>query len=79
MKPYPAYKPSGVEWIGEIPEHWEVKKLKHFSKIVLGKMLTPQDKGNFSKKPYLRAQNVLWEKVDATDIKEMWFSENELI
>ncbi len=22
---YPAYKPSGVEWLGEIPEHWEVK------------------------------------------------------
>jgi type I restriction enzyme S subunit len=26
-KPYPAYKDSGVEWIGEIPEHWEVKRL----------------------------------------------------
>jgi type I restriction enzyme, S subunit len=23
-KPYPAYKPSGVEWLGEVPEHWEV-------------------------------------------------------
>jgi len=22
---YPAYKPSGVEWLGEVPEHWEVK------------------------------------------------------
>jgi type I restriction enzyme S subunit len=27
-KPYPAYKDSGVEWLGEIPEHWEVKRLK---------------------------------------------------
>ena len=27
-KPYPAYKPSGVEWIGEIPAHWEVRRLK---------------------------------------------------
>lgn len=26
-KPYPKYKPSGVEWLGDIPEHWEVKKL----------------------------------------------------
>ena len=26
---YPAYKPSGVEWLGEVPEHWEFKKLKH--------------------------------------------------
>ena len=27
-KPYPAYKDSGVEWLGEIPAHWEVKPLK---------------------------------------------------
>ncbi len=29
MKPYPAYKDSGVESIGEIPEHWELKPLKY--------------------------------------------------
>jgi hypothetical protein len=23
---YPAYKDSGVEWIGQVPEHWEVAK-----------------------------------------------------
>jgi type I restriction enzyme S subunit len=28
MKKYQSYKPSGVEWIGEIPEGWNVKKLK---------------------------------------------------
>lgn len=26
---YPAYKPSGVDWLGDIPEHWESRKLKH--------------------------------------------------
>ena len=25
---YDHYKPSGVEWLGEIPRHWEVKKIK---------------------------------------------------
>jgi type I restriction enzyme S subunit len=25
---YPKYKPSGVEWLGEVPEHWDVKRLK---------------------------------------------------
>ena len=25
-KPYPAYKDTGVVWLGEIPEHWEVKR-----------------------------------------------------
>ena len=27
MKPYPKYKDSGVEWIGEIPEHWDSSPL----------------------------------------------------
>lgn len=35
-------KDSGVEWIGEIPEHWEVKRLKHITtKIVDGAHFTP--------------------------------------
>jgi type I restriction enzyme S subunit len=25
---YPKTKPSGVEWLGDVPEHWEVKRLK---------------------------------------------------
>lgn len=29
MKPYPSYKNSGVEWIGEIPNDWSVKKVKY--------------------------------------------------
>ncbi len=29
LDPYPAYKHSGVEWLGEVPEHWEVRPLKH--------------------------------------------------
>lgn len=29
MKPYPKYKPSGVPWLGDVPEHWEVKKAKY--------------------------------------------------
>lgn len=29
LKPYPAYKDSGVEWIGEVPEEWEITKLKY--------------------------------------------------
>ncbi|MGI6370127.1 MAG: restriction endonuclease subunit S [Ignavibacteria bacterium] len=33
MKKYESYKDSGIEWIGEIPSHWEVKKLKRLAKI----------------------------------------------
>ena len=28
-QPYPAYKPSGVEWLGDVPEHWEVRRLRN--------------------------------------------------
>ncbi|RLT11109.1 MAG: restriction endonuclease subunit S [Planctomycetota bacterium] len=28
---YPKYKDSGVEWLGEVPEHWELKKIKYLS------------------------------------------------
>jgi type I restriction enzyme S subunit len=27
-KTYALYKPSGVEWLGDIPEHWELRRLK---------------------------------------------------
>ena len=27
-QPYPAYKPSGVEWLGKVPEHWTTARLK---------------------------------------------------
>jgi len=30
MERYSSYKDSGVSWIGEIPEHWEVKQLRSF-------------------------------------------------
>ncbi len=30
------FKDSGVEWIGEIPSHWEVKRAKHIANIVRG-------------------------------------------
>ena len=26
-RPYPTYKPSGVPWLGDVPEHWEVRRL----------------------------------------------------
>ena len=40
-RPYPAYKDSGVEWLGEIPAHWEVKASRREFTIQLGKMLQP--------------------------------------
>jgi hypothetical protein len=30
---YPKYKDSGVEWLGEVPEHWQVKRLRFVAEI----------------------------------------------
>ncbi|MDD8358235.1 restriction endonuclease subunit S [Escherichia coli] len=36
LDPNVPMKDSGVDWIGEIPEHWEVKRIKHAGKIING-------------------------------------------
>lgn len=57
MKPYPAYKDSGIEWIGEIPEGWGVTQLKRLcDKVTDGSHLSPetQDTGY----PYITVQDV---------------------
>ena len=41
MRRYPEYKESGVEWIGEIPAHWEIGKIKHIATFVSQKS-TPE-------------------------------------
>ena len=28
IHPYPAYKPSGVQWLDDVPEHWDVRRLR---------------------------------------------------
>src|SRR5690606_36398586 len=33
LDPNVKLKPSGVEWLADIPEHWEVKPVKHWVKI----------------------------------------------
>ena len=35
-QPYPAYKDSGVEWLGKVPEHWEVRRIKSLSMVKRG-------------------------------------------
>ena len=43
MKKYDAYKDSGVKWIGEIPNHWEVVPLKRTGSFENGLTYSPND------------------------------------
>jgi type I restriction enzyme S subunit len=41
-KPYSAYKDSGVEWLGEIPAHWDVKRVRQScSQVTDGAHISP--------------------------------------
>lgn len=36
LDPHPNLKPSGIEWLGDIPEHWEILPLRRWYRIVNG-------------------------------------------
>lgn len=63
-------KDSGVEWIGEIPEGWEVKRIKHVT-TKIGSGITPSGGGttylNFGI-PLLRSQNILFGKIELENV-----------
>ncbi len=42
-KPYSAYKSSGVEWIGGIPEGWDVRGLKYIAFLKSGENITSEN------------------------------------
>lgn len=54
LDPDAKMKDSGIEWIGEVPEHWEVADLKRYAKISTGK--TPSTK----KDEYFENEEIVW-------------------
>ena len=72
------YRQTNIPWIGKIPAHWQVRKIKHVANIVLGKVLQSTEKEGYQYKKYLRAQNIRWEEVSIESVNKMWFSPREL-
>ncbi len=76
---YPAYKDSGIEWIGQVPEHWKIAPVKYHYDARLGKMIQPAAVSDRDiEVPYHRAQTVQWERIVESDIKEMWASPRDI-
>ena len=70
-------KPSGVEWIGDIPEEWHRSRVGLHYHVVLGKMLcNTQQADDYTLEPYYCAADIHFGSVDAAK-KEMWFSPEE--
>jgi type I restriction enzyme S subunit len=65
---YEKYKDSGVEWLGEIPEHWKVSRAKFVSEIFVPQRNKPElnlDDGL----PWLTMDDMLGDRVSQTKFK----------
>ena len=75
LHPYSRYRDSGVGWIGEIPEHWEVKRLSWLTKCLDGKRipLNAEERGRMQGDyPYFGANSIL-------DYVDQWLFDEELV
>jgi len=71
---YSRYKNSGIEWLGEIPAHWEVAPVYARYEVALGKMLDAKRvTGEFSGS-YLRNVDVQWDAVNIEGLPTMDFA-----
>jgi type I restriction enzyme, S subunit len=77
LDPNVRLKPSGVEWLGEVPEHWEVAALRHRYSQGLGKMLDVKRITGSHSLPYLRNTDVQWDRINVVDLPTMDIPEAE--
>jgi type I restriction enzyme S subunit len=72
LDPNVAMKDSGVEWLGMIPTHWQVRKVKEASKLQTGITLGKRYDGErLTLRPYLRVANVQDGYLDLEEITEI--------
>ena len=77
LNPNAKLKPSGIEWIGDIPEHWITAPLYSRCDVRLGKMLdAAKIKGKYLQ-PYLRNTDVQWFEINSLDLPLMDFRPEE--
>ena len=70
-KPYPIYKICRVEWLGSVPAHWAVSRLRHRYTQCLGKMLDTKRITGEALIPYLRNSDVQWGQINTEDLPTM--------
>ena len=77
FRPYPKYKDSGVEWLGEIPAHWDLAPVYARYDVALGKMLDAKRVTGESSGRYLRNVDVQWDAINIENLPEMDFPPSE--
>lgn len=77
LNPHAPMKDSGVEWIGEIPEHWNIHKFCWDYSAMLGKMLDAKRISGEHLHPYIKNADVQWDNINFENLDEMDFSDEE--
>ena len=77
FRPYPEYKDSGVEWLGEVPAHWDIAPVYARYEVALGKMLDAKRVTGKSSGRYVRNVDVQWDVVNVDNLPEMDFPFSE--
>ena len=71
-QPYPAYKPSGAEWLGDVPADWRVVRLKDVAQVQTGLTLGKDYGGARTiSRPYLRVANVQAGHLNLDEVKSI--------
>jgi type I restriction enzyme, S subunit len=68
LNPDAPMKDSGIEWLGEVPEHWAVPPVFVRYEAVLGKMVDEKKATGVHPVPYLRNADVYWDQINTTDL-----------
>ena len=76
LNPHASMKPSGIEWLGDVPEHWSVSPVAYRYSVQLGKMLDSTKITGEHLRPYLRVFDVQWGDVNTDDLPQMDFDED---
>ena len=72
LNPKAAMKPSGIDWLGDIPAHWRFLRLKFLSTIQSGLTLGKKYNSETTiSRPYLRVANVQDGYLDLTEITQV--------
>lgn len=77
LNPDASMKPSGIEWLGEVPAHWVVAPVAYRYDVQLGKMLDQTKITGDHLRSYLRVFDVQWGRINTQDLPRMDFDQGD--
>lgn len=73
MISYEKYKPTGIDWIGDVPEHWGIKRIKRIADIYRGASPRPID----DEKYFDENGKYSWVRISDVTASDMYLEETE--